>query len=76
MAYDELKELMVQSGSLTVGKGATEFEIQEAQQALGLLIQGDYRSFLLDFGWGGAGDFERMRSPPCWRRCGIRWSWG
>ncbi len=58
MKYDELKRLLIQSGSLTVGKGATEFEIQEAQRALDLLIQGDYRNFLLDFGWGGAGDFE------------------
>lgn len=58
MKYDELKRLLIQSGSLTVGKGANEFQIQEAQQVLDLPIQGDYRRFLLDFGWGGAGDFE------------------
>ena len=58
MKYDELKRLMIQSESLTVGKGATEFDIQEAQQALDLSILGDYRKFLLDFGWGGAGNFE------------------
>ncbi|MFS8066933.1 MAG: SMI1/KNR4 family protein [Byssovorax sp.] len=58
MEYDELKRLMTESGSLTVGKGASEFEIQEAQQALGLPIRGDYRKFLLDVGWGGVGCFE------------------
>ena len=58
MNYDELKERMISLGSLTVGKGASELEIHEAQQALGLLIQGDYRSFLLDFGWGGTSKFE------------------
>ena len=58
MRYDELKKLMTQSDTLTVGKGATEADVQEAQQGLGLLIQGDYRKFLLDFGWGGVGHFE------------------
>jgi hypothetical protein len=58
MKYDDLKKLMAQSSALIVGKGATEIEIQEAQQAIGLLIQGDYRNFLRDFGWGGAGPFE------------------
>jgi hypothetical protein len=56
--YDELKKLMTKNELLTAGKGATELEIQEAQQRLGLLIQGDYRKFLLDFGWGGVGHLE------------------
>jgi SMI1-KNR4 cell-wall len=58
MNYDDMKKLMVQRGALTLGKGATEIEIQEAQQAIGLPIRGDYRNFLLDFGWGGDGAFE------------------
>ncbi len=58
MKYDEIKMLMGHVGALIVGKGATEHEIEEAQKSLGLVIRGDYRKFLLDFGWGGTGKFE------------------
>lgn len=58
MSYDELRKQLIQRETLTVGKGASELEVQEAQKALGLLIHGDYRSFLLDFGWGGVEGLE------------------
>lgn len=58
MTYDDLRDMLMQSKTLAVGKGATEFEIQEAQQRIGLPIRGDYRRFLVDFGWGGVGSFE------------------
>jgi hypothetical protein len=58
MNFDELKQVMSASGSLEVGSGASEAEIQTAEASLGVRVKGDYRKFLLEFGWGGVGYLE------------------
>lgn len=46
------------TGSMEVGKGASEADVAAAEKALGVPIRGDYRRFLLELGWGGAGHLE------------------
>lgn len=41
-----------------LGRGATDGEIELAEQALGILLPSSYKSFLRDFGWGGVGHWE------------------
>jgi hypothetical protein len=41
-----------------VGKGATQAAIEAAEQSLGVRISGDYRRFVEEYGWGGAGHVE------------------
>lgn len=58
MTFEEMKARMCAAGSMEVGKGASEAEIAVAEKTLGVPIQGDYRRFLLEFGWGGAESLE------------------
>lgn len=58
MSFDEVKAMMAARGSLLAGKGATETAVMEAEQSLGVQIRGDYRRFLLEFGWGGVAGLE------------------
>lgn len=43
---------------LFVGRGASDVEICHAEALLALRIPEDYRWFLTEFGWGGAGSWE------------------
>jgi len=58
MSFDEVKALMRTVGSMEVGKGASEEEVDAAERILGIAIRGDYRQFLLELGWGGVGCME------------------
>ncbi len=53
MTFEEVKALMRASGTMRVGKGATEAGVTRAERELGVPIQGGYRQFLLELGWGG-----------------------
>lgn len=53
MTFEEVKALMRASGTMKVGKGATEAAVKRAESELGVPIRGDYRQFLLELGWGG-----------------------
>lgn len=53
MTFEEVKALMRASGTMKVGRGATEAAVKRAESELGVPIRGDYRQFLLELGWGG-----------------------
>jgi hypothetical protein len=58
MNFDELKQIITTSSLVEVGGGATEADLRAAEASLGLTIRGDYRRFLLEYGWGGVGYLE------------------
>jgi hypothetical protein len=58
MTFEELKTILMRSGPLEVGKGATSSAIEAAERLLGVSIRGDYRRFVEEYGWGGVGYIE------------------
>ena len=58
MTFDELKTRFQAREDRAFGVGASESEIDDAERTLLVPIVGTYRSFLLEFGWGGVGSFE------------------
>lgn len=56
--YVQLAERLLQFENGEFGVGATEAQIREAEQLLGIPIAGGYRSFLSQFGWGGVEHLE------------------
>lgn len=58
MTFDELAETMQRSPSKSLGRGASETEINTASARLGVNLAGGYRHFLQRFGWGGVGSIE------------------
>lgn len=41
-----------------LGRAASSDDVIRAEDELGVTIPGSYRLFLLEFGWGGVGDWE------------------
>jgi hypothetical protein len=58
MSFEDLKMAMAASGTAKFGCGASEIQIEHAEQQLGLAIRGDYRRFLAEFGWCSVGPHE------------------
>lgn len=56
--YDEAVERLLSFSGPELGRGATQAQIEEAEQALGVPLAGGYRRFLEQFGWGGVESIE------------------
>ena len=56
--YEDLSRRLLGIGSQELGPGATETEIEAAENDLELLISGGYRRFIRQFGWGAVGSLE------------------
>lgn len=52
-SFDDLAEILLLSNDSFLGTGATEEEIRNAENALGIPFHGGFRKFLMRFGWGG-----------------------
>lgn len=57
-AYRRAAELLRTLGTKDHGSGANEEEIAGAERAIGVQLPEDYKLFLRDLGWGGAGHWE------------------
>lgn len=58
MTYEDAAERLASFPERDVGRGATADEVSEAERLLGATLPSSYRTFLVDFGWGGVGDWE------------------
>lgn len=58
MTFDELADMLEKSPSKSLGRGASEAELNAASARLGVNLTGSYRLFLQRFGWGGVGSLE------------------
>jgi len=56
--YSGVAAYLLSFESRDLGTGASDDEIAAAEQALGVRIEGGYRQFLTQFGWGGVEDVE------------------
>jgi len=57
-SYSELARRLLGFTSRELGTGASDEEIAAAEQALKIRIEGGYRQFLKQFGWGGVEHLE------------------
>ncbi len=65
-ARKKLEQLLTQGREVESGEGCSEEVIRDAEESLGLRIQGSYRSFLRKYGWLCVGSFEfyGIEGPP------------
>ncbi|KAA3607482.1 MAG: SMI1/KNR4 family protein [Planctomycetota bacterium] len=56
--YEELSSRLLGYECQDLGAGASEAEIAAAEKDLGLRIEGGYRQFLVQYGWGGVEHLE------------------
>ena len=57
-SYSELASRLLGFGCRDLGSGVSEAEIADAENELELRIEGSYRQFLKQFGWGGVEHLE------------------
>ncbi len=57
-SYSELATRLLQFGGRHLGSGVLDDEINVEERNLGIRIEGGYREFLKQFGWGGVGHLE------------------
>jgi cell wall assembly regulator SMI1 len=58
MNFEYLKHIVGNQNNQNFGKGVTLEEIHKAEQILEVIFPDTYKSFLLEYGWGGVGHIE------------------
>ena len=58
VSYSELATRLLGFENRELGSGVSDDEIAAAEQVLGVCIEGGYRQFLKQFGWGGVEHLE------------------
>src|SRR5882757_10057180 len=58
MSFDEIRSIFERAVDSIIGHGVVESEIVRAESRLQIRINGEYRTFLQTYGWGGVGSVE------------------